>query len=51
MFLQIFGGYQAFNTVGYIHRDLKPANIFVSKDGSLRLADFGFSKKRTLVDK
>jgi SNF-related kinase len=49
--MQIFEGYQAFHNAGYVHRDLKPANILVAKDGSLRLADFGFSKKRTLIDR
>ena len=51
LFLQIFEGYKAFNEAGYIHRDLKPANIFVGKDNQLKLADFGFSKKRTLIDR
>lgn len=51
MFLQIFQGYKEFYQTGYVHRDLKPANIFVSRDGSLRIADFGFSKKRTLVER
>jgi eukaryotic-like serine/threonine-protein kinase len=27
-----------------VHRDLKPSNIFVQRDGSLRLLDFGLSK-------
>jgi len=34
-----------------VHRDLKPANIFVAKDGTMKLADFGFSKRRTLIEK
>ena len=51
LFKQIFEGYKAFNQAGYVHRDLKPANILIGKDGALRLADFGFSKKMTLVDR
>ena len=29
---------------GYAHRDLKPENILI-KDGVLKIADFGLSKK------
>ena len=32
-----------------IHRDIKPANIFLSKNSVLKIADFGFSKRRNLV--
>lgn len=42
-FLEICQGLQAAHDKGIIHRDIKPENVFVRKDGSVALGDFGLS--------
>ena len=44
---QILHGLSFCHCMGVMHRDLKPQNLLVSKDGTIKLADFGLSRAFT----
>ncbi len=44
IFTEILSGVNAIHAKHIVHRDLKPANIYITKNGEVKILDFGLSK-------
>jgi eukaryotic-like serine/threonine-protein kinase len=45
--LELARGLEAIHAVGTVHRDLKPANLLISREGEVKLTDFGVALEQS----
>mgnify|MGYP002225122291 CR=1 FL=1 len=45
--IQVANGMEAAHKHHIVHRDIKPQNIIISKDGKVKVTDFGIAKAIT----
>jgi serine/threonine protein kinase len=46
IFKQIVGGVKYIHGLGFTHGDIKPENVMITRDGTVKLIDFGYSTKK-----